>query len=108
MLRIEYEDAKNSLEDSIPDDIQEALDEVESGKDRPNVPNPHPYANDGRGGSHTAPGTDADGNPIKYMQHYVNPKPPKQDRDKKRILMGSDGSRWYTLDHADTPWIPIP
>ncbi|EGD55016.1 ribonuclease domain-containing protein [Gordonia neofelifaecis] len=45
--------------------------------------------------------TDA-GRRITYKEWDVNPKKPNRGRDAERIVTGSDGSAWYTLDHYRT------
>jgi len=83
----------------LPRDASQALEEIESGEDRPNVRNPREFANDGRGGTATLPKIDEKGNSITYQEHAVNPRPPAGSLDKKRIMTGSDGSTYYTNDH---------
>ena len=85
-----------------PDDVEQAIDEIRSGEDRPNVRNPKGFDNDGRGGSAKLPETDANGNPIHYTEHTVNPRPPNDKLDGKRVVTGSDGSVYYTTDHFAT------
>jgi len=86
----------------MPKDVGRALEDIQSGADRPNVRNPKPFTNDGRGGSAMLPKFDADGNEIVYIEHTVNPRPPGGQLDKKRIVMGSDGSIRWTDDHFET------
>ena len=83
----------------MPIDYKRALQEIDSGAPRPNVRNPRPFANDGRGGTTRLPDTDAAGNPITYTEHTVNPRPPGGTLDGERIVTGSDGSAWFTRDH---------
>lgn len=83
-------------------DAQKALTEIEQGAARPNVRNPKPFVNDGRGGTRRLPFQDAAGKPITYMEHTVNPRPPGGALDGKRIVIGSDGSVWYTDTHFTT------
>lgn len=86
----------------LPGDAQKALREIEQGVARPNVRNPQPFANDGRGNTIRLPSQDAAGNLINYTEHTVNPRPPRGQLDGKRIVTGSDGSVWYTDDHFMT------
>jgi len=60
----------------LPADAQKAVTEIEQGVSRPNVRKPQSFANDGRGGTTKLPTTDADGKPITYTEHTVNPRPP--------------------------------
>ena len=82
----------------LPPQIKKALDEILSGKDRPNRKDPESYRNKPTKGEQKLPETDANGNPIDYTRHHVNEKLPKQPSDDQRIVTGSDGSIWYTLD----------
>ena len=60
----------------LPPDAEGALGEIDAGAARPNVRNPKPFVNDGRGGTARLPATDANGNPLTYTEHTVNPRPP--------------------------------
>ncbi|WP_019202477.1 ribonuclease domain-containing protein [Tsukamurella sp. 1534] len=44
----------------------------------------------------------SDGKRVKYTEWDVNIKKPGRGRDAERIVTGSDGSAWYTLDHYET------
>ena len=83
----------------LGEDFAKALDDIAVGRPRPNVKNPKPFANDGRGGAPRLPGRDGAGNPISYTEHYVNPRPPGGVMDSNRIVTGSDGSILGTTDH---------
>ncbi|ADG77579.1 Guanine-specific ribonuclease N1 and T1 OS=Tsukamurella paurometabola (strain ATCC 8368 / DSM/ CCUG 35730 / CIP 100753 / JCM 10117 / KCTC 9821 / NBRC 16120/ NCIMB 702349 / NCTC 13040) OX=521096 GN=Tpau_0946 PE=3 SV=1 [Tsukamurella paurometabola] len=48
------------------------------------------------------PATGADGTKVRYTEWDVNIKKPNRGRDAERIVTGSDGSAWYTLDHYET------
>ncbi|CAM3878618.1 MULTISPECIES: ribonuclease domain-containing protein [Tsukamurella] len=48
------------------------------------------------------PATGADGKKVRYTEWDVNIKKPNRGRDAERIITGSDGSAWYTLDHYET------
>ncbi|WP_372435298.1 ribonuclease domain-containing protein [Tomitella cavernea] len=48
------------------------------------------------------PGSDADGDRIRYREWDVNPRKPGQGRDAERIVTGDEGSAWYTGDHYST------
>ena len=95
-------ESEDDLDGDIPEDIEKAIDEILSGKDRPNVRNPKRFENDGRDDSEVLPEEDENGNPIDYTEHDVNPKPPKQPRDGRRVVTGGDGSVYYTTDHYKT------
>ena len=87
---------------ALPADTRTALEEIEDGSDRPNVRNPQPYRNDGSKGSQILPTHDEKGEPITYTEHTVNPRPPGEKLDSKRVIEGSDGSLYYTEDHFQT------
>jgi guanyl-specific ribonuclease Sa len=88
--------------DMLPEDFSRALDEVETGADRPNVRNPHEFKNNGKGGTQVLPTHDHEGNPITYTEHTVNPREPGKPLDRKRIVTGSDGSVYCTDNHYET------
>jgi RHS repeat-associated protein len=88
--------------DSLPDDALKALQEILGGKPRPNVRKPSVYQNDGREGSQVLPPRDAEGNPIHYTEHTVNPREPGKNLDGKRFVEGTDGRIYYTDDHYRT------
>jgi RHS repeat-associated protein len=90
----------------LGDDFAKALDDIAGGKPRPNVRNPKPFTNDGRGGTPKLPTKDGAGNPVDYTEHTVNPRPPGGKLDGNRIVTGSDGSVWATKDHFKT-WTQI-
>lgn len=88
------------------EDINRAVEEIDKGVNRPNVRNPKPFENSGKGGTPKLPEFDAQGNPVEYTEHTVNPRPPGGSLDGKRLITGSDGSVWATIDHFLT-WIQI-
>lgn len=45
------------------------------------------------------PRNGAGGQRLQFQEWDVNPKQRGQGRDAERIVTGSDGSAWYTLDH---------
>lgn len=57
------------------------------------------YANDGRGGMPTLPRRTTSGAPISYTEHDVNEFVSKRARGLQRLLIGSDGSAYYTGTH---------
>ena len=62
---------------------------------------PKTFDNDGRNGGQVLPKTDKNGNPITYKEYDVNPTI-KDRRDAKRVVIGSDGSKYYSNDHYET------
>jgi guanyl-specific ribonuclease Sa len=61
-----------------------------------------PYANDGRGATQVLPRTTTNGNSITYREYDVHPYTPGVNRGPERVVIGSDGSRWYTANHYST------
>jgi RHS repeat-associated protein len=60
------------------------------------------FQNDGRGGGQRLPSLDVDGNPITYYEYDINPYVPGVNRGPERIVIGTDGSRYYTNNHYRT------
>jgi guanyl-specific ribonuclease Sa len=85
--------------DALAQDVQKALQEIETNVPRPNVRYPKPFANDGRGGTPRLPTQDSTGQAISYTEHTVNPRSPGASLDGLRIVTGSDGSVYFTDDH---------
>jgi len=65
------------------------------------------FLNDGRNGGVVLPRTDSVGSPITYKEYDVNPFQPGVNRGAERVVMGSDGSAYYTADHYMT-FVPVP
>ena len=55
------------------------------------------YENDGRNGGQKLPDEGAP-----YREYDIDPKLPNVKRGTERIVVGSDGSAWYTPDHYKT------
>ena len=55
------------------------------------------FQNDGRDGGQVLPNK---GTP--YHEYDIHPKVPGKPRNAQRIVIGSDGSAWYTADHYKT------
>lgn len=45
------------------------------------------------------PSTDAEGNPITYREYDTNPYQKGVNRGTERLVVGSNGSAYYTNDH---------
>jgi RHS repeat-associated protein len=60
------------------------------------------FENDGRNGGEVLPSKDSSGNSITYMEHDVNPQREGFTRDAERLVLGSNGSAYYTRDHYTT------
>jgi guanyl-specific ribonuclease Sa len=61
------------------------------------------YNNDPTRGQELPP-VDSNGNPIKYKEYYVKPEAGTNPPGSRRIVIGSDGSAYYTPDHYKTFW----
>ena len=48
------------------------------------------------------PSADRAGNPISYREYDVSPNVKGTPRDAKRVVMGDDGSAYYTTDHYES------
>lgn len=55
--------------------------------------------NDGRGGGQVLPRLDSKNSPISYKEYDVNPYQRGVNRGSERVVIGSDGSSYYTKDH---------
>jgi ribonuclease T1 len=89
----------------IPESAQEVLDYVEThnGEAPPGYVGGRVFGNyDG-----LLPSYDSEGNPITYREYDVNPYQQGVNRGVERIVVGSDGSAYYTNDHYAT-FVPIP
>lgn len=72
------------------------------GQAQPGYIGNRPYTNDGREGTQVLPRITTDGNPISYREYDVHAYTSGVSRGAERILIGSDGRRWYTADHYRT------
>ncbi len=88
----------------VPPPAEQAANyaEANNGAAQPGYVGNQPFANDGRGGGQVLPQTTPDGQPITYREYDVNPQTPGVRRDALRVVIGSDGGRWYTDDHYYT------
>jgi len=57
------------------------------------------FENDGRGGGEILPQTDASGRPISYQEYDISASQPGVNRGAERLVLGSDGSAYYTGNH---------
>jgi len=60
------------------------------------------FKNDGRGSGEVLPQIDEQGNPITYKEYDINPYIRGRNRGAERIVIGSDGNAYYTLNHYKT------
>jgi guanyl-specific ribonuclease Sa len=87
----------------IPLDASEVLEEVDrTGEPPEGYADPHPFENDGRGNGQRLPENDEEGRPITYKTYDVKPYTPGVNRGAERLVVGSDGSAYYTSDHYGT------
>ena len=89
--------------DELPARVRRTLAYVDSG-DWPAAANaPGPRGGDTfRNAERRLPAKSANGKRISYREWDVNPKKRGRGRDAERIVTGSDGSAYYTLDHYDS------
>ena len=85
---------------STPKRVTDTLAHIDAGDwpDAAHAPGTHggdPFGNREK----RLPATDSAGKKVKYTEWDVNAKKKGQGRDAERIITGSDGSAWYTLDH---------
>ena len=92
----------------VPSDATQAADYAAShgGQAQPGYVGDGSFANDGRGNGQVLPKTTEDGTPITYKEYDVHPYTRGVNRGQERIVIGSDGSRYYTPDHYGT-FIPF-
>jgi len=60
------------------------------------------FKNDGRDGGQVLPKQDASGDAVTYKEYDVDPKVSGTPRNAERIVVGSDGTAYYTNDHYKT------
>ena len=60
------------------------------------------FMNDGRGGTSALPRQDGSGRTVTYHEYDVNPKVDGVNRGPERLVVGSDGSAYWTADHYVT------
>lgn len=58
-----------------------------------------PFKNDGRDGGEVLPAATASGGRISYTEWDLNPRQPGTNRGSERVVLGSDGSAYYTDNH---------
>jgi guanyl-specific ribonuclease Sa len=90
-------------EGGVPANVEQTLREIDqTGSPPQGYRGGGAYVNDGRGGSEVLPTSDADGNPIAYKEYDMNPYTKGVNRGPERIVVGSNGSAYYTSDHYRT------
>ncbi len=84
----------------IPAKVEAVLKSLdETGKPPNGVLGGRAYENNGREGEQLLPRTDRDGDAIVYHTWDVNPRGQERDRGQERLVVGSDGSAYYTTDY---------
>lgn len=87
----------------VPARVWQTLEEIDSGRWPQSAEAPGTRGGDTfRNREGRLPARTANGQRISYKEWDVNPKKPRSGRDAERIVTGSDGSAWYTLDHYQT------
>ncbi|NLG47229.1 ribonuclease domain-containing protein [Gordonia sp. (in: high G+C Gram-positive bacteria)] len=87
----------------VPARVTQTLEEIDSGRWPASAEAPGTRGGDTfRNREGRLPARTANGQRISYKEWDVNPKKPRSGRDAERIVTGSDGSAWYTLDHYQT------
>ncbi|GAA4641128.1 ribonuclease domain-containing protein [Gordonia humi] len=89
--------------DDVPARVQQTLDYIDAG-DWPEAANaPGTHGGDlFRNAEGRLPRRTADGQKITYREWDVNAKQRGRGRDAERIVTGSNGSAYYTLDHYES------
>jgi guanyl-specific ribonuclease Sa len=64
------------------------------------------FFNDGRGGTSLLPRRSPSGAAVQYHEYDVNPRRSGVNRGPQRLVVGDDGSAYYTPDHYET-WVRI-
>ncbi|WP_347957702.1 ribonuclease domain-containing protein [Gordonia aichiensis] len=88
---------------NIPARVTKTLGQIDSGRwpEAANAPGTR-GGDTFRNNERRLPITDSSGRRIAYKEWDVNAKKAGRGRDAERIVTGSDGSAWYTLDHYQT------
>jgi guanyl-specific ribonuclease Sa len=64
------------------------------------------FKNDGRSGTTILPKNDRESYAIAYRKYDINPSVAGQDRGRERLVIGSNGSAYFTGDHYCN-WVQI-
>jgi guanyl-specific ribonuclease Sa len=89
----------------IPQNAQDVLKEIESngGSAPPGYVGGGPFHNN----EGSLPATNTEGNPITYREYDVHPHRKGVNRGPERIVIGSNGTAYYTNDHYQS-FVPFP
>ena len=86
---------KNSKNPDVPDKAYDVLNQIEKNNGTP--PNGYKggklYNNNPTSGGQKLP------EGVSYKEYDINPNVPGQNRGAERLVIGSDGTAWYTNDH---------
>jgi guanyl-specific ribonuclease Sa len=87
-------------EEVIPQNAEDLLNYIEShnGSPPPGYVGGSIFRNEGG----MLPQLDPEGDPITYREYDINPRIKEQGRGRERIVIGSDGSVYYTSNHYKT------
>jgi RHS repeat-associated protein len=88
---------------AIPDEAAAVAENVErTGAAPAGYRGGRAFLNDGRGGGQILPARTKAGDPISYKEYDISPFREGVSRGSERVVIGSDGSRYYTSDHYRT------
>ena len=83
----------------VQEDAWKTIDHVDQkGTPLPGHKGGRPWMNS----NNQLPSADRAGNPISYREYDVSPNVKGTPRDAKRVVMGDDGSAYYTTDHYES------
>lgn len=95
--------AKPATRPAIPPKVGAVLKAIdETGRAPAGVMGGRVYENQADRGEQRLPRIDRDGDPIAYQTWDVNPRNAEPDRGKERLVVGTDGSAYYTADYYKT------
>jgi len=87
----------------VPAKVEAVLRAInETGKAPPGILGGRVYENRARQGEQPLPRVDREDDPITYHTWDVNPRATERDRGAERLVVGSDGSAYYTSDDYKT------
>jgi metalloendopeptidase OMA1, mitochondrial len=88
---------------SVPRNVLQVMQYVEKHDQPPEgYEGGRKFQNLGKGGDQALPNFDADAKTITYREWDVNPHASGKNRGAERLVTGSDGRAYYTLDHYRT------
>ena len=88
---------------NVPAKVEAVLRSIdETGKAPSGVMGGREYENHARRGEQPLPRIDREGDAIRYQTWDVNPRGSERDRGRERLVVGTDGSAYYTSDDYRT------